>query len=166
MALVLLIATSVSAIRVTIPSEVVVAEGQVTQFPIMIENTSSHEKGLIVSYSAPTQNRFLNVPQTIAGGDTIEIIVELQPNNSLTGSVYKSSVNVKLSDESAVRTNALIFVPGQVISTPNTPTPNTPTTGFFTLGLLGNDSLLNIVLILVAAVLLLAFIARFVKRVA
>jgi hypothetical protein len=165
-ALVLLMATNVSAIRVTIPSEVVVMEGQVTQFPIMIENTSSHEKGLVISYSAPTQNRFLNVPQTIAGGESVEITVELQPNNSLTGSVYTSSVNVKLSDESAVRTNALIFVPAQTINTPNTPTPNTPTTGFFSLGLVGNDSILNIILILVAAVLLLAFIARFVKRVA
>lgn len=146
---------AVSALSLSAPSAVSVRETE-TRFFATIENTSGTENLLTVSYSAPVQYRLIDVPSTIAGNNSATIEIVLLPNSELAGTVYASTLTAKLGNETASRQVNIAFEGARKPSA----------AGFFSLAsLLSAENALNIALVIIAAILLIAFIARFTKRV-
>ncbi len=145
-----------SALSVSIPSNVTGGTEE-TRFFATIENTSAEEKGLSVSYSSPAKHRLFNVPSTIRANSSATIEIILEPTPELNGAVYSTALTVKLGDETKTRQVNVEFT--------GTGKQETPT-GFFALpNILAPENALNILLAIIAAILLIAFIARFTKRI-
>lgn len=152
----LLFFSTAHSLNLSAPSGVNIAEKE-TSFPATIENNSSREHALSVSFFSPTVHRIENKPLTIKANSSAVIKIFLQQNNSLTGS-YASTLSVRLGDETKSKSIALFFKESK---------QDIPATGFFSLAnLFTSENLLNLFLAIIAAILLIAFIARYTKMVA
>lgn len=146
-----------SAISLNAPSTVTV-NGPETRFFATIENTSSSELGLAVFFSSPAPHRLVNVPSTIPANRAAVIEIVLEPTEDRAGTVYASTLTARLGEETASRQITLVF--GEAKKTLAVPT------GLVALEtIISQENTLNIALALTAAILLIAFIARFTKRI-
>ncbi len=156
----LLLIPSSNAFLVSTPSNFTIVDKEASLF-ISIENTTNQEYGLEVKYSAPTQYRTVFVPRTIKPYSAASIEIVLQPDKNLSGSVYESNLTVNLGNETKTKKILLEFKGTKL----EEKIDSNSTTGLAGLqGLVTAENLLNAFLIIIAVLLLIAFIARLTKR--
>jgi hypothetical protein len=181
----LLISSSVLAAVLKAPNQVdVSAENQ--SFEVKVENTSDQAQIFGLEFFAPSSYSLSTVPDTIAPNAKLNITVTLDHDPDLAGQEYTSLLRVRMGDTYSSKDITLTYhdlatvLPdngaGQDNSGQDSQTgqgnqsPASPGTGFFILPSLGlgldpsTEIVVDIVLILIAALLLIAFIARLTKR--
>jgi hypothetical protein len=170
----LLLSASCSALKVSAPSTIVVETGQ-KNVPIIIENDSTFDQSFEVSFSAPFEFEITPSEGTLeAGRETVVTFsVSQQPETQETN--YQGTLEVRLGQDKAFRKLDILFKEGNtpIIGPDQLPSPGNLTglisfAGFYSwaTGLFTMQNLVNFALIIIAAILLIAFIARFLKRVA
>lgn len=153
-ALVLLV-NNASALSVSAPEKVTVFSTP-SSFPVIIENNSSQEHAIRISFSSPTEFEIKNSSGTIPANSSRRIEIILQPKPLLEESTYSSTLNVSLGEEKTAKKIGIAFA-----------SPAQKPTGLFALAeTVAAENQLDIILIIIAGVLLIAFIARFTKRIA
>ncbi|MBN1940894.1 MAG: hypothetical protein JW772_01795, partial [Candidatus Diapherotrites archaeon] len=165
-----------------------------TYFTVVVTNNDPIEKTLNAEYFSPTISELIDVPETIPANSEARFRARIEPNKELKGQTYESTLIVELDNEKIVKKIDLAFKGsdsqgnGSGITDSNqniifdfngiasgfaTLVDFNAVAGFFS-GLTNasaippealSASLLDILLALIAAVLLLAFIARFVRRI-
>lgn len=161
-----------SAFTVDAPGSVLVFNSQ-KEVWITIDNTSSVEKRLNINFFSPANSDLIEVPEKIDSDSQARIILRLFPRDDLIGQTYESTLEIELGNEKIIRKIDVSFKQeGQIIIEPVPPEPgpiapdfNSITAGFVPLASFGAENALNILLALVAAILLIAFIARFLQRI-
>jgi hypothetical protein len=157
---------SISALEINAPEEVII-EGQEKYFLVEITNTSEQPLALEINFYAPTETQ-VSAPKQIAGNS--KVTAKIFVKNPGWNKEINSKLEVFLDEEKEETFITLKFNPNQAeVSTEQI-------TGAFT-ALFGLNTFLEeatnfgsleyvllFVLILVAAVLLIAFIARITKR--
>ena len=111
-------------------------------------------------------------PGTLNAGETGEVKLRLQPRNDLIGSTYNATLTVRVGAQETRKEIRLSFEKAKqaMNKEPEKPAPpraGFPLAGFVVLPSLGvfNGAILNIALAVIAALLLISFIARFTKRI-
>jgi len=162
-ALVLLVfSTSVSALYLDVSNTVVIQEGQ-KDIPIAIRNDSYKEENYSIEFSAPFEAIVSSYSGKLGAGKATIATLSIQPNKELAGSTYEGTLEVSMGEEKVSRKIRVLFKE-EVLE--EEPVEENPLTGFYTIAgsILTLENALNAFLAVIAAVLLIAFIARYVKR--
>ena len=162
----LLLLSSASAIDLRLPSTIVVQQEQ-KEIPVTILNDSGREQDYSIEFLAPFSAVATPSFGTLAEGKSITASLSVKPEESLEGSTYEANLIVKLGQETVSRNIRVIFKEEE-----KQEGSGTNGLGFFSLAgfstlstaIFTPENMLNGFLALIAAVLLIAFIARFVKR--
>ncbi len=165
-----------SAASVEVPSDVYFFE-KPTAFPVEIVNDSPVRKSLSVEFFAPVDFEYIDSPSSLPGDSEQRVALVLYPKSSFTGSSYLSTLVVKLGDKTFVKSVKLHFNEKKEQEQGNEGTEgngdeedeeDSLLTGFFSFfafDFLGFELLLDILLVILASILLIAFISRYSKRV-
>ncbi|MDP6670652.1 MAG: hypothetical protein QGI60_02445 [archaeon] len=139
---------------------------------VKIVNSEETAQDFSVEFTAPTRFEVNQDSGTVAGNRTKTVSITVFPRSDLVSQTYQSKLEITLGDKKFVKNINLVFRAQQgetppTIQAPEEPETTNPAVGFFTLGAmpaLTPELALNVVLGLIAAILLIAFIARFTKR--
>ena len=162
----IMLCVSASAIDVSSASTVYLY-GEAKDLSVKIVNSDDALQQFEVDFSAPTQIEINQASGTIAANRSKTISVTIYPRSDLEGQTYQSKLEVTLGNQRYVKKVNLVFRGQQEQIGEEEPIePGPITIGFFGLAMpeMSGELALNIILILIAAILLIAFIARFVKR--
>jgi len=165
----LLISATAQAIYVKAPATIVVQQEQ-KDVPIIVRNDSTTEENYSIRLLGPVNAVISPSFGRLSEGQTAISSLSIQPKKSLEGSTYQAILEVEIGEELETRNIKLIFKEEQETEANGTAGTDGAglfsITGFSTLatGLLTFENVLNAFLALVAAVLLIAFIARFTRR--
>lgn len=165
--LLLLFSASCSALAVDSPANIFVQQEQRAVL-VSITNDSSFEQSYSVDFYSPVGAFVSPSSGKIAAGKTVSATLSVSPDESLVGSTYAGTLAVEMGDESAFRNVNIVFKEAAEEGGGNGEGPgNFSFAGFFSFfeGVLSLENLLDLVLIFIAAVLLIAFISRLVRRV-
>jgi len=192
-ALVLLVLMSASclAVSVNVPSTIVVGQEQ-KDVPITVSVNSSRDTDFEASFSSPFNAYLIPSSGTLKGGKAEILTLSISPNKALEGSNYNVVFEAEIGEEKVFRNVRVIFSEeagtGQGSAEDNGTGPEAgegfsgssgsetgegviefqayALAGLYSWveGLVSFENIVNIVLVVVAAILLIAFIARFVKR--
>jgi len=164
----LLFSVSAQAFYLDAPGTIIVQQAQ-KEVLVAISNDSATEQDFSAHFSAPFSSSLSPSNGKIGAGETATLILSISPQENLEGSTYDCLLEVQVGGEEASKNINIIFKGEE--SEPKNETGNSnagffPLTGLFSYaaGLLTPENALNAALVLVAAILLIAFIARFVKR--
>ncbi len=173
----LLLSSGTSALIVDVPENIIIKEGQ-KQVQISISNDSAEAGQYRVEFLGPVEAGISQSSGEIAAFKTKKVTLSLAAEERLAGQTYESTLVVELGSEREVRKIRLFFrgqaAQGQEVQQGQ---PGFDlqwlSSGFFPLfnpnsmgSLLSFENILNALLAVVAAILLIAFIARLVKRLA
>ncbi len=139
---------------------------------IRLTNDSDSSQDFSIEFSAPTQFELSAYSGTIPAGKSKNITLTLFPRSDLEGQTYESKLDVEAGSSRKVKMLHIVFRGTAEKGEEETGNGEDGTeidavTGFFTMFAMPEITsglLLNSALALIAAVLLIAFIARFVKR--
>lgn len=173
----LLLSVSAQAFYIDAPSTIVVQQAQ-KEVLVAIGNDAAIEQDFSARLSAPFNSSLSPSSGKISAGRTADLILSISPQEALGGSTYNCLLEVQLGEEKASRNISVIFKEKESKGSQQGETGSSnagffsiawlsaPATGLFSYaaGLLTPENALNFALALIAAILLIAFIARFVKR--
>ncbi len=175
-ALMLLLFFSFSnALVVRAPNEVTISEKQ-NSFEIYIYNDSQQMKNLNLQINMPVEYTLRNMPNIIAPKNSANIIVVVDYNEKFALQNYKANIEINAGDERIIHEFKLKFAPKEekvkviVVEKEEKETKKetnlSQLSGMFLLPLeiSFNELILDIILVIIAAVLLIAFISRYIKR--
>jgi|SRR3989338_7362777 len=140
-------------------------------FWIIVKNDSPIDKTLDVRFFSPATSDLLGVPDVIQANSESKFTLRIYPAKGLEGQTYESTLVVSLDNEKAVRTISLAFKNPAFQRPVPVPEQNQDSgigfisAGFVSLAAIGSENALTIVLVIIAAILLIAFIARFLHRI-
>ncbi len=162
----LIICSSVAAVGIDGPSTVYLYEDE-KQVVVTINNEESFSQDFEIEAICPTAVGLSKEQGTIAGNSGTNVTFTIQPNTSLVGQTYEGRIEVILGDRKFVKNMRLVFRAEQ--KQEEKKENENEYNGFSGLFLLPASILtlefaVNVLLVFIAAVLLIAFIARFVKR--
>jgi len=138
---------------------------------IFVKNDSPIDKTLDVRFFSPATSDLLGVPDVIQANSESKFTLRIYPAKGLEGQTYESTLVVSLDNEKAVRTISLAFKNPAFQRPVPVPEQNQDSgigfisAGFVSLAAIGSENALTIVLVIIAAILLIAFIARFLHRI-
>jgi len=164
---VIFFSVSAQALYVNVPANIIVQQGQ-KDVPITIRNDSDFEEDYSISFSIPF-NAMVNPSfGTLAAGKTTISTLSIQPDKELEASSYDLTMEVKLGEEKAFRNIKVMFKE----DLEEEEEQDISTIGFFSLAgsadfilsLFTYENTINAFLVVVAGILLIAFIARFTRR--
>ncbi|MAG21742.1 MAG: hypothetical protein CL943_00355 [Candidatus Diapherotrites archaeon] len=166
-----LICISTLAISVDSPGTVYLYD-EAKEVSLKIVNQEDSAQDYSIEFDAPTRFELSKTTGTIAGNGRETVSIKLYPRSDLVGQTYKSKLEVNIGNERFVKQLRIVFRGAQEeqAEEPEPEVNGTETdlaTSFFTLFALPAitaELLVNLVLMVVSAILLIAFIARFVKR--
>ena len=169
----LLISTSVLASGVKAPNALDISQESVS-FDVTLENSSSLAKKLEVEFYPPSDHSLSTVPDVISPRSKLVLTVTLDHDDYLANQEYTSLLRVKMGEDYFSKQITLNYLPlaaeppavvqPPADNTPVQPSPG-PATGLMALGFGSTtEFVIDIVLILVAAILLIGFISRLTKR--
>ncbi len=173
----LLLSLNCSALKVSAPSTIVVETGQ-KNVPIIIENDSTFNQSFEVSFSAPFEVEITPSQGSIEAAQETVVTFSVSQQPETSGMNYQGTLEVRLGQDKAFRKLDILFKEGRQPILGQDEIPQIPSieniTGLASFAglyswagsLFTIQNLINAVLALVAAILLIAFIARFLKRVA
>ncbi|MCX6799097.1 MAG: hypothetical protein NTW59_03315 [Candidatus Diapherotrites archaeon] len=170
----LLLFGSVAALSVDAPSNVFLY-GQEKEILVKITNEGSSPADFSVKFLGPVTAVITPKNSEVQPKTTTAVIVSIPADGKLAGETYKSTIIVESNGNKTYNEITLHFKAGQEAPAPEPAAPGfdfgTAASGFFALfgtsalaGIFTFENMLNALLIIVAAILLIAFIARFVKR--
>jgi len=165
--LLLLFSANSHAVSLKLPSTIVVQQSQ-KDVLIELTNDGLEEQAYSLSFSVPNAS-IAQSHGMIGAGETISAILSVKPGEKFEGSTYEGSLEASVGDERAFKKVSVIFKEKEGIIEDINGMANI---GFFSLAgaaefavsLFTLENALNLGLALLAAILLIAFIARFVKR--
>jgi len=163
----LLLSVSAHAIYIKAPANIIV-QGEQKDIPIAISNDTEEEQEYQISFSAPIEYTISPISGKLASGKTTIATLSIAPGENLEGSTYEGTLEVEMGEKKAFKAISMIFKENE----DEEDEEPEETTGFFSLAgysatitsLLTPQNALNTLLGTIAAILLIAFIARFVKR--
>ncbi len=164
----LLFSMSANALQVDAPSTIVVQESQ-KDIPLTIRNDTEAEQEYSVQFYAPFDAIVSPSFGRLGSGKSTISSLSIPRQEDLEGSSYEASLEVRLGEEKAFRRLRVIFKESgkgeELGSTTGADSGLVSLAGFYAFaGIFTPENLLNVFLVFVAAILLIAFIARFVKR--
>lgn len=132
---------------------------------VKIKNDSDYAQDFTIELSIP--NASIDPSEgSLEAGESITALLSISPEENLAGSTYSGQLRVMMGEEQERKEIRVMFKEKAVEKPKEEPKPNPG--GFFALPDLSAfftaENALNIVLAIVAAILLIAFIARLVKR--
>ncbi len=163
---------SAYAIEVNSPGTVYLYD-EAKEISVKIVNVEETAQDFSVEFTAPTRFEVSRDSGTVAGKRSETISITVFPRSDLKGQTYQSKLEITLGDKKFVKNINLVFRATQKEGTaPEDHPPQEPETtgltgGLFSLGAMPGltpELTFNVVLGLIAAILLIAFIARFTKR--
>lgn len=172
-----LLSVSAQAFYIEAPGTVIVQQAQ-KEALISIRNDSAIEQDYSAHLSAPFSSSLSPSNGKIGAGKTITLSLSISPQETLEGSTYNCLLEVQVGGEKASKNISVIFKEKESEGKPQDQTGGN-NAGFFSMawfsasatglfsyaaGLLTPENALNTALAFIAAILLIAFIARFVKR--
>lgn len=165
----LLFSMSANALFVKAPANIIVMDKQ-KDIPIAISNEAGEEQTYRISLSAPIEYTLSPISGTLGAGKTTVITLSISPNKGLVGSTYEGTLEVEMGEKKAFKGISVIYKENEPVEDETPKEANA--TGFFSIGdysaaiagLFMPENAINSILAVVAAILLIAFIARFVKR--
>jgi hypothetical protein len=173
----LFLAANAAAFPVEIPGNINVFDAP-KEVSLVIRNDSGTEKHFTVDFVAPARIELSEAEGTIPAGGFKKIYVTVFPREDLLEQTYETSLIVELGDEKIVKKVNIIFKPSffqeQDSAQEPTPVDFSTLTGFFSFFSIPAmnfgqyfswETALNVFLVIVAAILLIAFIARFTRRI-
>ncbi|MFH1240696.1 MAG: hypothetical protein V1672_05825 [Candidatus Diapherotrites archaeon] len=164
-----LLISSVSAmeLKTYVPNPVYIFDSP-KEITFVVENRSSVSKELQINFATSADYDISNYPSELRPHESRKVSMTIYPEKGFEGSVFESQLIINLGNETQV-TNMIIKFRG---------TENSEeavgeialASGFFTLfGAASNAGLseivFNVVLVVIAAILLIAFISRYTKRI-
>lgn len=167
----ILLSTSCFAASVSAPATIIVQQEQ-KQVSISITNSSDAETAEYqVGFSGLFESVLTPSSGNIAAGETVSLALTIMPDERLEGSSYDIVLEASVGEEKIFKNIRVIFKEA-VKEGAGEETTSEGNTALFSLAGIGSgigmffsfENVLNIVLIVAAAILLIAFIARFVKR--
>jgi len=159
----LLFSASASALYLDVSSTVVIQEEQ-KDIPIAIRNDSYKEENYSIEFSAPFEAIVGSYSGKLGAGKATIATLSIMPNEELAGSTYEGTLEVSMGEEKVSRKIRVLFKEEEILR--EEPVEENSLTGFYTVAgsVLTLENALNAFLAVIAAVLLIAFIARYVKR--
>ena len=182
-----LLSVSAQAFYLDADSTIVVQQAQKEVF-VSIRNDSAVEQDFSAHFSAPFSSSLSPSFGKIGAGKTMTLSLSISPQEALEGSTYNSLLEVQVGGEKISRNISVIFKEKETEANPQgTGTGDSNAAGFFSVaglseyatglsaygtglfsyyaaGFFTPENALNVALAFIAAILLIAFIARFVKR--
>lgn len=138
------------------------------EITIIVENRSSVSKELQINFATSANYDIADYPSELKPHESIKVFITIYPEAGFEGSVFESQLIIKLGNETQVKnmiikfreTNNIEEGAGEVAFAG----------GFFTLfGAVGNSGLsavvFDVLLVVIAAILLIAFISRYTRRI-
>ena len=164
----LFFSVSAHAIYVKAPSTIIIQQEQ-RDVPVTIQNDSYVGQDYSIRLLAPFNSVISPSSGYLGSGKGVIASLSITPSEEFEGSTYEATLEVEIGEEKAFRNVRVIF---REEEESNGNESETTATGFFTLadfsgfwaGIFSPENVLNGFLGLIAAILLIAFIARFVKR--
>lgn len=161
----LLFSVSSNALVVDVPGNIIVQQDEKI-VDIKIKNDSDYAQDFSVELSIP--NASIDPSEgSLEAGESVTASLSISPEENLAGSTYAGQLRVSMGEEKETREISVMFKEKATAEPKEEPAPQ-PAAGFFALPDLSvfftAENALNIVLAIVAAILLIAFIARLVKR--
>jgi len=168
---VLLILPGLMASGVKAPNALNILEDGAS-FQVSVENSLDQAQSLEVEFYPPSNHSVSRIPSTIAANSKVKFDVSLDFDEDLAGQTYTGLLRAKIGEDYYSKEITLHYLaeePVVVEPEPEAPVDNpNPGSGFLVLPAFGFDQtteiIIDIVLILVAAVLLIGFISRLTKR--
>jgi len=161
------LAGSASAFNVDAPGSIIVFDSP-RDIQITVTNDSPIEQNLDIKFFSPAISNLPYVPARIGPYSEAKFAITITPSPELFGKTYDSTLIVSLGSDKIIRTIGLSFKKSAVPVPAPVPQPsnnvNPISAGLFSLAAFGSENALNIALAFIAAILLIAFIARFVRR--
>lgn len=158
---------SASAFNVDAPRSIIVFDSP-RDIWITVKNDSPIEQNLDVKFFSPAISNLPYVPARIGPYSEAKFAITTLPSNELFGKTYDSTLIVSLGSDKIIRTIGLSFkksaTPAPVPAQQPSNDVNQISAGLISLAAFGSENALNIALAFIAAILLIAFIARFVRR--
>lgn len=166
---VLFLVFNASALSVSnIPSSINFFE-QTKELRFDVLNNSDFEQPLNIELFSPIRYRIANsIPATLLPGERAQIVLQLFPQKAAVNTQYKSTLYTTLGDETEKREITMFFDanPKALYIAQNQNTNQA--IGASALAILGDANAgefwINFILIIIAAILLIAFIARMNRR--
>ncbi len=160
---------SASAFNVDAPGSIIVFDSP-RDIWITVANDSPIEQNLDVKFFSPAISNLPYVPARIGPYSEAKFAITINPSAGLFGKTYESTLVVELGNEKIIRAIVISFkknpVPEQVpAQQPESNLSFNPVAaGFASLAVFDSGTALNLALVFIAAILLIAFIARFIRR--
>lgn len=166
----LLILPGLMASGVKAPNALDITE-EGASFEVSVENTFDKAQSLEVEFYPPSNHSISRVPSTIASNSKLKLNVTLDYDADLAGQTYTALLRARVGEDYYSKEITLNYLAQEPVTEPETEPENgdpSPSTGFFVLPAFGFDQtteiIIDIVLILFAAILLIGFISRLTKR--
>ena len=168
--LLLFCSVSAQAISVDFPSTIIIQQEQ-KDLPVTIRNDEEIAQEFSARLVAPFDVFVSPSSGSIAAGQSTILSLSISPSEELEGNSFETTLEIQIGEEREFKNVRVIFK--KAIEEEEDTAPQSIRTGMFSFADFGNftvsiftpENALNAVLAVVAAVLLIAFISRFVKRV-
>lgn len=143
--------------------------GEQKEISVTIKNTSDKDKELKFAFYAPLKYTIDYIPGEVKAQSYQTIKITFFPETEVENSIYNAVLSVSLDDET-IEKNMKIYYHGEK----NSQTGEENNSGNFTSGffsfvgtplLINAEMVFNVILVIIAAVLLIAFISRLTKRI-
>ncbi len=162
---VLFFSASSNALVVDVPGNIIVQQDE-KSVDVKIKNDSDETQDFTIELSIP--NASIDPSEgSLEAGESITALLSISPEENLAGSTYSGQLRVSMGDEKETKEIRVMFKEKQAEKPKEEPKQLSPA-GFFALpdlsALFTLENALNVVLAIIAAILLIAFIARLVKR--
>jgi len=161
---------SANAIYVDFPSTIIIQQEQ-EDFPVTIRNDEEIAQDFSAKISAPFEAIVSPSNGSIAAEKSTILSLSIIPSEELEGNSFETTLEIQIGEEKAFKNVRIIFK--EEAETEEEPEVQTIGTGLFSFAdfdaftaiIFTPENALNAFLAVVAAILLIAFISRFVKRV-
>jgi len=168
MALAIMFSASCFAFTVDAPQTIVIGQ-EPKDFPVTVTNNGETIQDYSAEFFGPFEASITPSFGSIPAGKSTILSLSVTPKEELEGSTYDALLEVTLGEKKAFKNVRVVFKEAEEAQ--GNDEQETPA-GFFSFGefsafvfgLFTLENWLNLVLAVAAAILLIAFIARFVKR--
>ncbi len=162
---------SAHAIYVDFPSTIIIQQEQ-KDLPVTIRNDEEISQDFSVKLVAPFDSFVSPSTGSLGAGKSTILSLSISPNEELEGNSFETTLEVQIGEEREFKNVRVIFKKAIEEEDEENAGQQSIGTGMFTFADFGNftasiftpENALNAVLAVVAAILLIAFISRFVKR--
>ncbi len=160
---------SAQAIYINSPSTIIIQQEQ-KDLPVTIRNDEEIAQDFSAKLIAPFEAFVSPSSGSLAVGQSTILSLSISPSEEFEGNSFETTLEIQIGEETAFKNVRVIFK--ETIEEEEEIVPQSIGTGLFNFADFGNftesvftlENALNAVLAVVAAILLIAFISRFVKR--